>query len=94
MDEGHAASQQDEPLLKAQELGDRLRAGKSSILRMAAKGLIPSVPWGPKLSCRRFDEQAVRKALANLPKPPLRTYHPPRKGRAAVKVEPKGKVKV
>ncbi len=69
-------------LLTADELSDRLGVGKSTIYRMAKKELIPSMPWGAELSCRRFDEQAVRKALTNLTKP-LRPYHPPRKEKKA-----------
>lgn len=65
------------PLISSAELSKRLGVGRTSVDRMAAKGLIPSNPWGPKLGARRFDEQEVRAALAKLTKP-LRPYHPPK----------------
>ena len=79
-------SPQDGRLLTADELSERLGVGKSTIFRMAKKNLIPSVPWGAELSCRRFDEQAVREKLATMTKP-LRTYYPPKGKREAGLVE-------
>ncbi len=68
---------EDNCLLTAEELGARLGVPKSSIYRMSAKNLIPSVPWGGKLGARRFLEGAVREALARQVQPP-RPYHPPK----------------
>jgi hypothetical protein len=67
------------PLITARTLAEALGedTSVSSIYRMAARGLIPSVPYGPKLGGRRFSERAVRSALAKLHRP-LRPYHPPK----------------
>ena len=89
MSDAHAAdstSPQEGRLLTADELSERLGVGKSTIYRMAKKNLIPSMPWGAQLSCRRFDEQAVRAALASLTKP-LRPYYPPKGKREGALVE-------
>jgi predicted DNA-binding transcriptional regulator AlpA len=66
----------DTQLLNARELSKRLQGiGVSSIYRMAAKGLIPSISVGPKLGGRRFMEREVRDALTRLVQPP-RQHHP------------------
>jgi predicted DNA-binding transcriptional regulator AlpA len=62
-------------LLKASELAQRLGVAPSSIYRMSSAGLIPSIPVGLKLTGRRFDESAVREALAKVVQSP-RPYHP------------------
>ena len=77
----------DKPLLNAAELSGRLNLPKSTIYKMAAKGLIPSVSVGLKLTGRRFIEHDVREALAKLVQPP-RPYHPPREQQVAEVVEP------
>jgi len=66
----------DECLLDAAELSSRLGVGRSTIYRMCAKGVIPSVPVGAALSGRRFSLSAVREALEKLPVT-KRPYHPP-----------------
>ena len=56
-------------LLTAEKLAVNLvgrKTGKSTIYRMAAKGLIPYVLWGPNLGAIRFEEEKVRAALAQL----------------------------
>ena len=56
-------------LLTAEKLAVQLlgrKTAKSTIYRMAAKGLIPWVPWGPNLGSIRFEEEKVRAALAQL----------------------------
>ena len=55
-----------EQFITATVLSERLGLPKSTVYRMTAKGLIPCVPWGVKLSGRRFSEQEVRSALARL----------------------------
>ena len=57
---------QAQQFVTASTLSERLGLPKSTVYRMAARGLIPSVPWGVKLSGRRFSEQEVRSALARL----------------------------
>ena len=66
-----------ERLLKAEELAERLGVGKSTVYRMFSCGVIPSVPVGSGLSCRRFNFAAVCSALEKL-NVPKRTYHPPK----------------
>lgn len=74
---------EDDCLLTAGELCQRLkRISKSSIHKMSAKGLIPSVSVGVKLGGRRFIERDVRAALTRHVQPP-RPYHPPRKEKEA-----------
>ena len=76
----------DMPLLKAKELQRKLGdIALSSLYRMAADNLIPSVLIGKKLGHRRFVERDVRAALARLTRPP-RPYHP-RKADGARSVE-------
>ena len=72
--------------LTAHELSERLGVSKSSVYKMAARNLIPSLPWGAKLGGRRFIERDVREALARQVQPP-RPYHPPRDQRPAEVVE-------
>ncbi len=55
-----------EQFITATVLSARLGVPKSSVYRMASRKLIPSIPWGPKLTGRRFLEQEVRTALASL----------------------------
>jgi excisionase family DNA binding protein len=64
-------------LLDAAELSERLGVGKSTIYRMHAKGLIPAVPVGSSLSGRRFSFSAVCEALEKM-QTTKRPYHPPR----------------
>ncbi len=56
------------PLLTAAKLAERLGVSKSSVYRMAAKQLIPSVAWGANLGAVRFNEAEVRAALDQLSK--------------------------
>lgn len=70
-------------LLTAEELSNALGLCKSTIYRMSARKLIPSIPVGANLGGRRFDEGQVRSALARLQKQP-RPYHLPRDKRAAM----------
>jgi len=71
------APMSEDHLLDAEELAKRLYATKSTVYRMANKGLIPSIPIGPALSGRRFSFTAVCEALQRLPVV-KRTYHPPK----------------
>lgn len=64
-------------LLKAKELSKRLGLPKSTIYRMANKGLIPSIAIGESLGGRRFSFTAVCEALQKLPAV-KRRYFPPR----------------
>jgi hypothetical protein len=66
-------------LLTARELAKRLgpKVSFSSLYRMAARGLIPSVPWGAKGGGRRFIEEDVVAALRKSEKV-LRPHHPPK----------------
>lgn len=66
-----------ECLLDAEELSRQLGVGKSTVYRMSARGLIPSIPVGANLSGRRFSLQSVREALAQLPTT-KRPYHGPK----------------
>lgn len=72
----------DEVMLDAEELGAKLKVGKSTIYRMHAKGLIPALPVGVGLSGKRFSFAAVCEALAKV-QPTKRTYHPPKDQRRA-----------
>lgn len=67
----------DERFLDAEELGERLGVGKSTIYRMHAKGLIPALPVGAGLSGKRFSLTAVCDALAKVTVT-KRPYHPPK----------------
>lgn len=67
-------------LLTAKELAVRLGGvSVGSVYKMSARGLIPSVPWGPCKGGRRFVEEDVRAALAQL-QAPLKEYRGPRQG--------------
>jgi len=50
-------------LVSADEAARQLGMAKSSLYRMASRGLIPSYAAGPKLTGRRFDVEEVRAAL-------------------------------
>ena len=61
-------SMQEKPrgLLTCRELTRRLFGTEKrmgSVYKMAQKGIIPSVRWGPRLGGLFFDETAVRQAL-------------------------------
>ncbi len=56
----------EEQFITAAVLSERLGLPKSSVYRMAARGLIPWVPWGVERTGRRFSEREVRAALAQL----------------------------
>ncbi len=56
----------EEQFITAAVLSERLGVPKSSVYRMAAKGLLPWVPWGVERTGRRFIEHEVRAALAQL----------------------------
>ena len=63
-------------LLDAEELAQRLGVAKSTVHRMMARNLIPAVPVGPSLSGRRFSFTAVCEALQKLPVVKRRYYAP------------------
>lgn len=67
----------DDDILTVQQLAARLGPGAKpgTLRKMHSEGLIPSIPYGPKLGARRFIERDVREALAQLNKP-LRPYYP------------------
>lgn len=67
--------------LTAKALSERLKGMRpSTIYRMAAKGLIPSVSVGERLGGRRFVERDVRAALAQMVQPP-RAYRGRKRGK-------------
>ena len=66
MNEGNVSSDR---LLKARELSKKIGLPLSTVYRMAANGLIPSIAIGPKLGGVRFDEGAVRAAMNKLVRP-------------------------
>jgi excisionase family DNA binding protein len=55
--------QNDEVLLTAAAIGERLGLSKHSVYKMAAAGKIPTYACGAKLSARRFDLAEVLAAL-------------------------------
>lgn len=79
----------DDDILTVQQLAARLGPGAKpgTLRKMHSEGLIPSIPYGPKLGARRFIERDVREALAQLNKP-LRPYHP-RKEKAQAGTAPR-----
>jgi excisionase family DNA binding protein len=64
-------------LLDAGELSERLGVSKSTVYRMSSKCVIPSVPVGPSLTGRRFSFNAVREALEKI-QTTKRPYYPPK----------------
>lgn len=53
-------------LVDAATVAAHLGQAKSSIYRLAQRGIIPSFAAGPRLSGRRFDLAEVREALKSL----------------------------
>ena len=55
----------EEQFITATVLSERLGVPRSTVYRMAAKGLLPWVPWGVERTGRRFSEREVRAALGD-----------------------------
>jgi len=53
----------DRCLVNVAEAARQLGLAKSSLYRMAARGIVPSYAVGPKLSGRRFDVAELRSAM-------------------------------
>lgn len=56
-------SQRKQSWVPALKLASKFSVSRSTIYRMAAAGIIPSIRIGSKMGGRRFDEEAVREAL-------------------------------
>ena len=69
----------DDDILTVQQLAGRLGEGAKvgTLRKMQSAGLIPSIPYGPKLGARTSIEPEVREAWAQL-SAPLSPSHPRR----------------